>query len=50
MSALDDYPYRRVLGTRWADNDIYGHVNNVQYYALFDRAPITSSGNASDAW
>ena len=36
MSALDDYPYRRVLGTRWADNDIYGHVNNVQYYALFD--------------
>jgi acyl-CoA thioester hydrolase len=33
---LDDYPHRRVLGTRWADNDIYGHVNNVQYYALFD--------------
>ena len=33
---MDDYPYRRVLGTRWADNDIYGHVNNVQYYALFD--------------
>ena len=25
-----------MLGTRWADNDIYGHVNNVQYYALFD--------------
>ena len=36
MRALDDYPHRRVLGTRWADNDIYGHVNNVQYYALFD--------------
>jgi acyl-CoA thioester hydrolase len=36
MRALDDYPYCRVLGTRWADNDIYGHVNNVQYYALFD--------------
>jgi acyl-CoA thioester hydrolase len=36
VSALDDYPHRRVLGTRWADNDIYGHVNNVQYYALFD--------------
>ena len=33
---MDDYPYRRVLQTRWADNDIYGHVNNVQYYALFD--------------
>jgi acyl-CoA thioester hydrolase len=36
VSALDDYPHRRVLGTRWADNDIYGHVNNVHYYALFD--------------
>jgi acyl-CoA thioester hydrolase len=33
---LDDYPHRRTLGTRWADNDVYGHVNNVQYYALFD--------------
>jgi acyl-CoA thioester hydrolase len=33
---VDGYPHRRVLGTRWADNDVYGHVNNVQYYALFD--------------
>lgn len=24
--------------TRWADNDIYGHVNNVAYYAWFDTA------------
>ena len=24
------------LQTRWADNDIYGHVNNVTYYAYFD--------------
>jgi len=24
--------------TRWADNDIYGHVNNVVYYAWFDTA------------
>jgi acyl-CoA thioester hydrolase len=30
------YPHRRRLGTRWADNDIYGHVNNVEYYAFFD--------------
>ena len=22
--------------TRWADNDVYGHVNNVTYYAYFD--------------
>lgn len=26
------------MQTRWADNDIYGHVNNVQYYAYFDSA------------
>lgn len=26
------------LTTRWADNDIYGHMNNVVYYALFDTA------------
>ena len=26
------------LPTRWADNDIYGHVNNVAYYAWFDTA------------
>jgi acyl-CoA thioester hydrolase len=36
VSALSGYPHTQVLGTRWADNDIYGHVNNVQYYALFD--------------
>lgn len=26
------------LSTRWNDNDIYGHVNNVAYYAYFDSA------------
>jgi acyl-CoA thioester hydrolase len=26
------------LGTRWADNDIYGHLNNVVYLNLFDTA------------
>jgi acyl-CoA thioester hydrolase len=26
------------ITTRWADNDIYGHVNNVVYYAWFDTA------------
>jgi len=26
------------LTTRWADNDAYGHVNNVVYYAWFDSA------------
>lgn len=30
--------YRRftALTTRWMDNDVYGHLNNVVYYALFD--------------
>jgi acyl-CoA thioester hydrolase len=26
------------LPTRWLDNDIYGHVNNVNYYSFFDTA------------
>jgi len=28
----------RTIGTRWADNDVYGHVNNVVYYSWFDTA------------
>jgi len=28
----------RSIGTRWADNDVYGHVNNVVYYSWFDTA------------
>jgi acyl-CoA thioester hydrolase len=30
------YRHFRAITTRWADNDVYGHVNNVQYYAFFD--------------
>ncbi|MEJ7929651.1 thioesterase family protein [Ramlibacter sp. AN1015] len=26
----------RTIGTRWGDNDVYGHVNNVIYYSWFD--------------
>jgi acyl-CoA thioester hydrolase len=26
------------IGTRWVDNDIYGHINNVVYYEFFDTA------------
>ena len=32
----DAYPHFIVIPTRWMDNDIYGHVNNVVYYAYFD--------------
>jgi acyl-CoA thioester hydrolase len=31
-----DYPHLVPFGTRWMDNDIYGHVNNVTYYSYFD--------------
>jgi acyl-CoA thioester hydrolase len=30
------YPHRLAIPTRWHDNDVYGHVNNVEYYAYFD--------------
>lgn len=30
------YPYRLAIQTRWMDNDLYGHVNNVTYYSYFD--------------
>jgi acyl-CoA thioester hydrolase len=33
-----DFPVLRHITTRWADNDVYGHVNNVVYYAYFDTA------------
>ena len=28
----------RDIPTRWSDNDVYGHVNNVVYYSWFDTA------------
>ena len=31
-----DYPHLLEIPTRWRDNDVYGHVNNVEYYAFFD--------------
>ena len=36
--ALRDYPHTTEITTRWKDNDIYGHVNNVEYYSYFDTA------------
>ena len=34
----DAYRVFRAITTRWMDNDIYGHVNNVVYYSFFDTA------------
>jgi acyl-CoA thioester hydrolase len=36
MTTRADYPHRMTIPTRWNDNDVYGHVNNVEYYAFFD--------------
>lgn len=33
-----DYRVFYPISTRWSDNDIYGHVNNVTYYSYFDTA------------
>ena len=30
------YPYAAVVPTRWNDNDVYGHANNVIYYVAID--------------
>jgi len=35
---IADYPFVTAITTRWSDNDIYGHINNVTYYSYFDSA------------
>lgn len=32
----DDYKYFVPITSRWQDNDVYGHINNVVYYSYFD--------------
>jgi acyl-CoA thioester hydrolase len=36
MTCRADYPHLQTISTRWKDNDVYGHVNNVEYYSYFD--------------
>lgn len=36
-----DYRHFQPITTRWHDNDVYGHVNNVVYYSYFDSAVNT---------
>jgi acyl-CoA thioester hydrolase len=33
---IEDFPYRMTIPTRWGDNDMLGHVNNVLYYRYFE--------------
>jgi acyl-CoA thioester hydrolase len=37
-SRRDQYRVFRTITTRWMDNDVYGHLNNVVHYSLFDTA------------
>ncbi|MEA2391354.1 MAG: acyl-CoA thioester hydrolase [Solirubrobacteraceae bacterium] len=36
VSARADYAHLLRITTRWKDNDVYGHVNNVEYFSYFD--------------
>ncbi len=36
MAGREGYGHFLAVGTRWMDNDCYGHVNNVVYYSYFD--------------
>jgi acyl-CoA thioester hydrolase len=37
-STRKQYRVFRTITTRWMDNDVYGHLNNVVHYSLFDTA------------
>lgn len=38
IGTRNDYKAFIVMTTRWSDNDLYGHMNNVVHYGLFDTA------------
>lgn len=38
LRPLSAYGQVTDIQTRWMDNDVYGHVNNVVYYSFFDTA------------
>jgi acyl-CoA thioester hydrolase len=35
---LTEYLFHTPITSRWSDNDVYGHINNVAYYSYFDSA------------
>jgi acyl-CoA thioester hydrolase len=41
MAQRTEYLHFQPITTRWHDNDVYGHVNNVTYYSFFDTAVNT---------
>ena len=38
IPARDSYVHFQTIPSRWADNDVYGHINNAVYYFYFDTA------------
>lgn len=38
VATRGDFKHFCTIKTRWMDNDVYGHVNNAQYYSFFDTA------------
>src|SRR5687767_13281349 len=38
LPTRQEFAYFVRLATRWMDVDVYGHVNNVEYYSYFDTA------------
>ena len=36
LPVRDDFAYVLPIAIRWKDEDVYGHVNNVEYYSYFD--------------
>src|SRR5712691_5193139 len=36
LNARNRYPHFLAISTRWMDNDVYLHINNVVYYSYFD--------------
>lgn len=37
-SIRSQFPVGEVIASRWADNDVYGHINNAAYYGFIDTA------------
>jgi len=35
-----DYPFRLSIQTRWSDNDMFGHINNVLYQRFFEHVVV----------
>lgn len=36
LPRLSDFPYHKVVSSRWSDIDRYGHLNNTVYYVFYD--------------